>query len=221
MELMKCDHCGITEESTRIIHAKKYDMLLCRKHYLQKYKHGSFQESTSKDKNKIEIKETHAEIILHSVQQAGESSKEVARVLIDLEDIDKVKERKWSLSSKGYARNYTEGKNLFMHRLLIEVPDGFLVDHVNGNGLDNRKENLRLVTNQQNTMHRTKLNKNNSSGAVGVCYHRLRERWYARITLNGKTINLGSSKDFKEAVAMRKAGEEKYFGKYKPTIGGE
>ena len=63
------------------------------------------------------------------------------------------------------------------------------VDHLNGNTLDNRKENLRICTNADNLKHRVNLPKNNTSGILGVRYRKDRDKWYAEIKSNGERIN--------------------------------
>lgn len=75
--------------------------------------------------------------------------------LVDDEDYEKVNRHKWYYHKEGYARRNSsrhDGKQkvLFMHNLIIDVPEGLYPDHRNGNGLDNRKENLRISTNAQN-----------------------------------------------------------------------
>jgi len=75
-----------------------------------------------------------------------------------------------------------------MHRLILNAPPDLKVDHINGNGLDNRKENLRLATTPQNVRN-ARLSLRNSSGFKGV--KRKRQKWQASIVFNGKTIRLG------------------------------
>lgn len=77
---------------------------------------------------------------------------------------------------------------LTIHRLLLDAPEGIEVDHINFNGLDNRRTNLRLATHRQNRRNQ-KLRRDNTSGFKGV--GRYREKWIARIVVNGKHIHLG------------------------------
>jgi hypothetical protein len=82
------------------------------------------------------------------------------------------------------------------------------VDHINGNGLDNRRENLRIATAQQNQWNRGK-SSNNSSGYKGVYWHRYEHYWYAQIHVEGKRIHLGIFQNAKDAsdVYNKKAAE--------------
>ena len=86
------------------------------------------------------------------------------------------------------------------------------VDHINGNTLDNRRANLRVVTHQENMMNRADY-KNNSSGVKGVNINS-QGLWVARIQVGGKRIFLGSSKDKDKMIKLRLEAERKYFGKY-------
>jgi hypothetical protein len=81
------------------------------------------------------------------------------------------------------------------------------IDHIDGNGLNNRIENLRDVTNAENARNRKK-QKNNESGHTGV--RRERGKWRAVIEVSGREIYLGLFINLEEAVAARKAAEAKY-----------
>lgn len=97
-------------------------------------------------------------------------------------------------------------------RYLLGLPTGDrrLVDHKNGNALDNRKENLRVATKQQNNANRGLLI-NNKSGYKGVSWRQLSKRWCAFISVNNKSKFLGSFKIKEEAArAYDKAAKEHY-----------
>jgi len=125
---------------------------------------------------------------------------------------------------QGYRYVMIKGKYKREHRLIWElfngpIPEGMVVDHINGIRHDNRIENLRMCTVQQNTMHRVKLNQNNKSGACGVSWRKDRNRWKATINLNRKQIYLGIYETKEEAIKARKAAENKYFGEFATAIG--
>jgi hypothetical protein len=83
------------------------------------------------------------------------------------------------------------------------------IDHINGNGLDNRLKNLREVTHQENGKN-TKRRKNNSSGVTGVYWCSETCKWVARIGVDSRTICLGSYDSFDDAVVVRKWAEAEF-----------
>lgn len=92
-------------------------------------------------------------------------------------------------------------------------PDGMLVDHANGNRADDRWENLRLATPQQNARNRG-LCRRNKSGKVGVCIGQKPGTWEATITINNRTRLLGRFECLGDAVAVRCEAEKHYFGDF-------
>ena len=96
----------------------------------------------------------------------------------------------------------------------MDCPDEMFVDHINPHKRnDNRKQNLRICTLQENAMHRKRA-KNNVSGVTGVYWHSCTGKWAAVIYFQGKRIELGRYKDFEKAKQKRLEAEEKYYGKY-------
>lgn len=131
--------------------------------------------------------------------------------IVDDEMFDYLNQWKWHLSCKGYAsrgvrKPYKHA--IFMHRLINETPKEFQTDHINNNKLDNRKCNLRTVTNTQNH-HNMPLQKNNKSGFAGVSWSNERKKWVATIWHNNKPINLGRYLLIEEAVKIRNLFKEK------------
>lgn len=181
---------------------------LCNKHYKQIYRHGKIIE-TIHDRNKIIILDNYAEIILKDKQ-----FNEIARALIDLEDVDKVKEYKWC--SNGYGYVICRELNASLHRFVMGYYDNDkVVDHINRNRLDNRKDNLRIATYQQNTSNRS-IQSNNVSDVPGVSWRKDRNKWRAYIMVNKKQISLGLFNKKEDAIKARKEGELKYFGEFAP-----
>lgn len=140
--------------------------------------------------------------------------------LIDLEDYEKVKQYCW-LEHKytGYIVTsvYGErksGKQLKLHRVIMDAKEGQIVDHINGDKTDNRKSNLRFCNNYQNGMNRT--NKTRAkSGHKGVYYIKKDNSWRASISVNGKRIHLGQNRDIEYVIKLREEAEEKYYGEYR------
>ena len=118
---------------------------------------------------------------------------------------------KWSYS-EGYAmrrkNKKPNGKNIKMHRVIIGAPDGKLVDHINGNTLDNRKENLRLCDARQNTINRKPRGK---SKYKGVYYRKDCKKWAAGMKIKGKPLHLGIFDKEKDAArAYNKEAKKRY-----------
>ena len=90
------------------------------------------------------------------------------------------------------------------------IPDGLLVDHINHNTLDNRRENLSLVSNSQNNTNRRKIRRLSSS-FKGVYFHKASGKWIARITFNGKISYLGlHDNEMSAAIAYDNASKLKH-----------
>ena len=132
-------------------------------------------------------------------------------ILIDKDDFEKCKQVSWCVDSKGYAngKSKTFG-TIRLHRYILNPNKNLQVDHINRNKLDNRKSNLRTVTNQQNHFNRP-LNKNNKSGVTGVYFNNQCKKWCAQITINRKTISAGLFEKLEDAVKARNKLKEKYF----------
>lgn len=143
-------------------------------------------------------------------------------VLIDDDDFEKVSKypswqvEKWGVYYKKHVSGTDSQINIRMHRLIMGLgqfkEDKRIVDHINHDVFDNRKENLRVCTNQENSMNRGVGRKNNS-GNKGV-YRQSRTRWVAHIKLNKKDIYLGSFDRLKKAVIAYNKAAKKYFGNF-------
>lgn len=101
----------------------------------------------------------------------------------------------------------------FMHHAVLGVPSSVQVDHVNGNGLDNRRENLRIASHAQNQANR-RLGKNNTSGFKGVYWHRGHGRWRAAIKVSGRKIVLGHFITPEAAARAYDKAALEHFGAY-------
>jgi hypothetical protein len=104
-----------------------------------------------------------------------------------------------------------------MHRVIakrmgLDIKDK-KVDHIDRNGLNNCRGNLRIATNSQSQANRNK-RKNNISGYIGVSEHKCRNNWHARIQVNGNDISLGYFTNKKDAAKAYNKAALKYFGEF-------
>lgn len=125
--------------------------------------------------------------------------------LIDIEDIEKIKDYFWNIrydkrhpKCTVYVESHYLRKRIHIHRLLTNCPVNYVVDHIDGNGLNNRKSNLRVVTQSQNCLNR------NDKKDIGICYNKYGKCWQCYVCINGKTIRLGKYFTKQEAVKKRK-----------------
>lgn len=121
------------------------------------------------------------------------------------------------ISGKPYARGnrWFDNKNhsIYMHKIINKTPKGLDTDHINQNTLDNRCNNLRSVTRQQNLMNR-QAQTNSSSGVRGVFWHSRDKKWTASIRLNRRLKFLGNFKTKEDAIMARRKAEEELFGEF-------
>src|SRR5260221_12152321 len=160
--------------------------------------------------------------------------------LIDECDLDLVEGCKWSYGNRntpnakkhryneesGYAKQVIlidgKPKTIRLHRVIIErilegpIPEECVIDHINGNPLDNRRENLRLATFAQNAYNSEKQgNGNNPYKGVSLCNDEWRvKKWTAQICINGEHIRLGHFHTAKEAALAYNEAAIKYQGEY-------
>jgi hypothetical protein len=133
---------------------------------------------------------------------------------VDDDMFEEFSKYKWQ-NTKGYAtRAVKNGERKItwrMHWSVIGKPNkGFVVDHINGNKLDNRRENLRIVNTTQNNLNRSTLSKNNKSGLLGVSYKKSHKSWVAQLQMNGKSILQKHFKNKEDAQKCYLQAKQKY-----------
>lgn len=133
-------------------------------------------------------------------------------VLLDDDDYEKIQSFSWHMHGQGYAHAWVRGIKVLMHRLILNRPDGF-IDHINGNKLDNRKENLRICTPKQNSANMG-LSKNNKTGYKGVYWNKEKKKYDAQIKINGKSTYIGRFENPEEAAKAYDDRAKKEFGEF-------
>lgn len=125
----------------------------------------------------------------------------------------------WHITSHGYAgrinTKHAKPSSVLMHRQIIAPPADLVVDHINGNRLDNRRENLRVCTTKENLRNRKSVSANNSTGFRGVYRGISRHRpWRAAIRVDGRLIALGIHQTPEDAARAYDTAARKYFGEF-------
>ena len=141
--------------------------------------------------------------------------------ILDAEDAHLVCGAKWCAQvapggRRVYATRVLSPRSLgylLMHRVICEVPAGLQVDHINGNGLDNRRANLRLATAAQN-QHNRSISINNTSGFKGVYWSKSVGKWAASIRLNRRKFHLGHFSSPEEAHRAYVAASVRLHGEF-------
>ena len=101
-----------------------------------------------------------------------------------------------------------------MHREILKAPDGIYVDHINRNGLDNRKANLRLATRQQNARNTPKTRRTTHSKYTGVSLRARHGKWCATIFANGRNTHLGHFDNQLDAAKAYDKAAKKHYGEF-------
>lgn len=137
--------------------------------------------------------------------------------IVDIEDYEKLKNISWHIRRRGlnfYAVSRPVGGMILMHRLILKAPKGMGIDHINRNGLDNRKCNLRFADQGLNSRNsRTQRPQFKSSQYRGVSWRPDKKKWRACITMKKKSYHLGYFKDELEASRRYESERSKYFEK--------
>jgi len=188
---------------------------LCRKHYDQKIcGRGIFRDYSlgrrQKDPNEFIIKEDICLIYLYDKQ-----NNKKAEAIIDVEDYDRCSQYKWT----GYVSRYTMAvasnsvgqlSNFIMNFTPTPMQ---VVDHIDGDGLNNRKENLQICSTQQNQLKK-RMQKNNTSGYRGVTWYENYNKWLSQIYYDNQRHHLGYFLTKEEAALAYNKKAEELFGKF-------
>jgi hypothetical protein len=138
--------------------------------------------------------------------------------IVDAEDYPKLAEDDWQYyenkSKNCYVVRMEVRKIAYMHRVIMNAPAGYFVDHRNHNGLDNRKSNLRLATPAENTHNKRKTKRATTSKYKGVSLRKNENKWVSHIDYQGRRIHLGFFKDEAEAAKTYDKAAKKFHGEF-------
>ena len=195
---MNCDICGISDSVKKIKKIK--GMSLCPKHITQWYRYHKFSDITIYDKNDFISKGDICEIVIRN-----KNCEEIGRAIIDKEDYDICSKYKWHIKNgknTKYAMAHINDKKVFLHRFILGYSGNMDIDHINRNGLDNRKCNLRIVSYSTNLSNQSENRKGIRKTKSG--------KYQARITINYKTYYIGVYESYNLALESRNEFEKTY-----------
>lgn len=178
----------------------------CNKHYLRMHFHGTPDKIGRTSTNSFFVE---GELLIITTAN-GDSIK------ADAVDVDILKKHSWCISKAGYAVANINRKVVKMHRYILgDKCDGKMIDHINGNKIDNRRCNLRFCSAAENARNTSSTNEFGYPGIRKTKYG----KYNARITVNRKEIHIGNFETVEEAIEARKQAEIKHFGEYAPCLG--
>jgi hypothetical protein len=142
------------------------------------------------------------------------------QMIIDSEDLEIFKKYKWNICNKkgtlyilSFIKINGKRKTIYYSRVITNAPDNVIVDHIDGNTLDNRKCNLRFVNKKQNAQN-MKSNKNSTSKYKGVSFDKQRKLWRVVLKVDMKQIYIGRFNLEKDAALAYNKSALQYFGEY-------
>lgn len=143
--------------------------------------------------------------------------------IVDDDMYDYLMQWKWCTYKMGnnfYAARKDKGtlfrKSILMHRFIMNTPNGMEADHIDLDGLNNTRTNLRNCTHAQNNQNKKKQS-NNSSGYKGIVWDKERKKWKAQISVNGKHVLIGRFSNIEDAVKAYDEIAKQYHGEFANT----
>ena len=136
--------------------------------------------------------------------------------LVDPEDYAELARHKWCAAKQGnsfYAVRSDHGRQLRMHRVILNAPPDRVVDHTDHEGLNNTKRNLRPCNKAQNA-HNQRPQQGRSSKYKGVCWAKRERKWYSRIQDQGRQRSLGLFANERDAARARDAAAAALHGEF-------
>lgn len=141
-------------------------------------------------------------------------------IFVDDEDYESIKHLTWHANHYGknllYATSSQNGKTVYMHRMIMKAGRGTVVDHIDNNGLNNCKANLRICSHQEN-IARSRKPKNNTSGYKGVWWNIDKKIWTAEIKVMRKKIHLTHTRCLLLAAIAYDDAAKKHFKNFACT----
>lgn len=132
--------------------------------------------------------------------------------IVDDKDYEYLSQFKWHWKSNNYAARESSRKTIFMHREIMKPQDGMLIDHIDGNGLNNQRNNLRICNKSQNGM-----NRQNNTGRQFKGVYPVGKKFVARIQVDGENKYIGTYETQDEAARAYDRAAIDLFGRFAKT----
>lgn len=184
---------------------------LCPKHMHQLRKYGKFLDAnprTNHDLNDYKVDEEVTTVFVYNQKNDC-----VGQFLIDTEDLPKIKYHKWRFSHQHVVTGCGAGHIRECSHVILQIPkekDDTIVDHINGDAFDNRKQNLRICSQQENLLNKSSMI-TDTSGFIGISFEPQRNKYSAEIRKGYVRCHLGRFDTLKEAVYARYLAEGMVF----------
>lgn len=213
--LCKCDCGEDVVKSISYLNKSKYLMCdQCMHSYTKK-------DKKVKEKSYIPFENIAYQTKDNSINVKGEFAIVNDKIIMDKADLEEILKYKRyiSISSGGYPYINWKGRELFLHRHFVGLPQEFdketqlISEHINGNRLDCRRENLRICHKTKNAIN-CKIYKTNKSGHKGISWNPKLNKWQVNLQYNKKNHYLGVYSNIEDAIKVRKEAEEKYYGDF-------
>ena len=216
-----CDICGVSSLEKPVIFSRKYNKLLCGKHKWELDKYGEIKNPTPYnrfDKNRYRIED---DVVYMDIYDKFQNK--IAEAIFDKKYLNDITERKWRLCykrKKQYPYVSTKATpeegtaHTPMHRFVAKLSglniNGFEIDHINGNTLDNRLCNLRLATRHEQVSNIAP-KKMNKYGIRGISYDKRYNKYVIDFGIDGERYYFKPTKALEEAVYTRYIAEKYFF----------
>ena len=155
----------------------------CSGHYSQLRGGKSVREKISV-KSAVEIRDGTAYVTLLGLDRSGRKGVQVGSACVDPQDVAMVSGYRWNSSAEGYAVSKANGRGVVMHRLILSVSPELEVDHQDGDRLNNRRSNLRVVTKAEQSQNK-KVRSDSGTGHRGVHFDAKKQLYRVFVTLQG------------------------------------
>ena len=210
--MKKCDICG--RETNRTY--RVYGHTLCSKHMHQYHKYNRFLDNNPRTNNDLNDYYIIGNDVIFNIY--NQKNEKIGTFVIDFEDIEKVKYKKWRFSHGHVVTGQPAlGRQRDLSHIILDFNakknPNLVVDHKDGDATNNKKNNLRICSQKENVINKSFMS-NNTSGFIGVSYRKDRNTYDPEIRMNSIRCHLGYTKNIKEAVYKRYIAEQLIFGDF-------